>query len=205
MQSAENVTRRGNRVSRRTISMTVPRARRVPRLHGVASVRDRGRSSKVLRQCVVGHPPRLGSARSSKRAQSVRNRMGEGRRSLRCQKCSAFGRGRATKALPRRAERSGANETKTDSRANILRRPAFVIGAIACPLLVRFSLHEFGAAFHGFSPKDRGAVLARTWRRSMPTSGPESISGRVLRRVRVRRRRAARAQVRQCKTRHFVR
>ena len=80
MQSAENVTRRGNRVSRRTISMTVPRANRVPRRHGVASMRDEGPEFEVLRQRVVGPPPRLGSARSSKRAQAVRNRLGEGRR-----------------------------------------------------------------------------------------------------------------------------
>jgi zona occludens toxin (predicted ATPase) len=43
----------------------------------------------------------------------------------------------------------GANEKKIDGRANILLRPAFVVGAIAVPLLLWFSIHTFTKAFHG--------------------------------------------------------
>jgi zona occludens toxin len=47
----------------------------------------------------------------------------------------------------------GANEVKMDTRANIFKRPAFIVGAIAVPVMLWYSLHTFAAAFHkGTSP-----------------------------------------------------
>jgi zona occludens toxin (predicted ATPase) len=44
------------------------------------------------------------------------------------------------------------NEAKVDGRANILKRPVMIIGAILCPLLIWYSLHSFGKAFSRFAP-----------------------------------------------------
>ena len=55
-------------------------------------------------------------------------------------------------------EGSKPNEAKVDSRANILKRPAFVIGAVAAPVLVLWSLHTFASAFHHVAGEKGGAV-----------------------------------------------
>ena len=69
------------------------------------------------------------------------------------------------------ADQVGVNEQKIDGRANILMRPAFVIGVVAVPVLLWFSIHTFSKAFHGFSGPPRLAGPA------LSSSGPDSHSG----------------------------
>ena len=70
-------------------------------------------------------------------------------------------------------EGSTPNEAKVDGRANILKRPAFVIGAVAAPVLVWWSLHTFASAFRHVAGEQSGSV-ARLVGPGRARSGAES-------------------------------
>jgi len=53
----------------------------------------------------------------------------------------------------------GANETKMDGRANIFRRPVFIVGLVVCPILIIYSLHAFSQNFHGFAMKSKAPAI----------------------------------------------
>ena len=77
----------------------------------------------------------------------------------------------------------GANEVKIDGRANILKRPAFIIGAVLCPVLIWYSLHVFGKAFHGglmprqHSAGSPAAEPARSGAEHGPAPGSTALVG----------------------------
>jgi zona occludens toxin len=61
----------------------------------------------------------------------------------------------------------GANESKIDGRSNILRRPAFIIGAVAVPLMLWFCVHTLGKFLHHEGkPKAAPATPAEGFPRS---------------------------------------
>ena len=71
----------------------------------------------------------------------------------------------------------GANETKIDGRANILKRPVFIVGAVLCPILVWYSLHTFSKAFHGVMPKAPSAAATAAQEPPGSRSGAERTGG----------------------------
>ena len=77
---------------------------------------------------------------------------------------------------------SGANEKGMDRRANILLRPAFIIGAVLAPLLIWYGLHQFNKAFHGgLVPKAKTpAAAVGADARSVATSNAPPASGGIF-------------------------